>query len=74
MKSTSEKIAEAARKLLNKEGEDAVTMRRVAAMVGITPMAVYRHYSDRAGLLNALADTGFEELAAVWLPAFPAIS
>lgn len=26
-------------------------------------MAVYRHYSDRAGLLNALADAGFEELA-----------
>lgn len=27
-------------------------------------MAVYRHYPDRAGLLNALADEGFEELAA----------
>ncbi len=39
-------------------------MRRVAHSVGITPMALYRHYSDRAGLLNALADSGFEELAA----------
>jgi len=39
-------------------------MRRVAKAVGITPMAVYRHYSDRAGLLNALADEGFDELAA----------
>ena len=39
-------------------------MRRVAKSVGITPMAVYRHYPDRAGLLNALADEGFEELAA----------
>ena len=38
-------------------------MRRVADAVGITPMAVYRHYPDRAGLLNALADRGFEELA-----------
>jgi AcrR family transcriptional regulator len=27
-------------------------------------MAVYRHYPNRAGLLNALADRGFEELAA----------
>jgi AcrR family transcriptional regulator len=27
-------------------------------------MAVYRHYSDRAGLLNAVADEGFQELAA----------
>jgi AcrR family transcriptional regulator len=59
---TSEKIATAARKLLDNEGEEAVTMRRVAAAVGITPMAVYRHYPDRTGLLNALADQGFEEL------------
>jgi AcrR family transcriptional regulator len=41
-----------------------VTMRRVAKAVGITPMAIYRHYPDRAALLNALADKGFEELAA----------
>jgi AcrR family transcriptional regulator len=60
---TSEKIATAARQLLDKEGAEAVTMRRVAAAVGITPMAVYRHYPDRAGLLNALADRGFEELS-----------
>ena len=38
-------------------------MRRVAKAVGITPMALYRHYSDRAGLLNDLANAGFEELA-----------
>jgi AcrR family transcriptional regulator len=49
---------------LDKEGAEAVTMRRVAKAVGITPMAVYRHYPDRAGLLNALADEGFDELAA----------
>jgi AcrR family transcriptional regulator len=61
---TSEKIASAARQLLDTEGEEAVTMRRVAAAVGITAMAVYRHYPDRAGLLNAVADSGFEELAA----------
>jgi len=57
-------IATAARRLLDKEGAEAVTMRRVAQAVGITPMAIYRHYSDRAGLLNALADTGFAELTA----------
>ena len=61
--STSKRIATAARRLLDKEGAEAVTMRRVAAAVGITAMAVYRHYPDRKGLLNALADEGFEELA-----------
>jgi AcrR family transcriptional regulator len=60
---TSERIAAAARQLLAAEGVDAVTMRRVAAAVGITAMAVYRHYADRDGLLNALADEGFAELA-----------
>ena len=63
-KSTAEKIAIAARKLLDREGAEAVTMRRVAKAVGITPMALYRHFADREGLLNALADAGFEELAA----------
>ena len=38
-------------------------MRRVAAAVNITAMAVYRHYADRKALLNALADEGFQELA-----------
>lgn len=59
---TAERIARAARRLLDKQGADAVTMRRVAAAVGITAMAVYRHYPDRKGLLNALADEGFDEL------------
>ena len=61
---TVQRIATAARRLLDKEGADAVTMRRVASAVGITPMAVYRHYPNRAGLLTALADAGFDELAA----------
>ena len=61
--STARKIAIAARNLLCKEGEEAVTMRRVAAAVGITAMAVYRHYPDRMGLLNALSDEGFRELS-----------
>jgi AcrR family transcriptional regulator len=60
---TSERIATAARRLLDKEGVEAVTMRRVAAAVDITAMAVYRHYADRKALLNALADEGFRELA-----------
>jgi AcrR family transcriptional regulator len=60
---TALKIANAARKLLDKDGAEAVTMRRVAQAVGITPMAIYRHYPDRAALLNALANSGFQELA-----------
>ena len=39
-------------------------MRKVAAKVGITAMAIYRHYPDHAALLNAVANQGFIELAA----------
>ena len=63
-RATAFRIAAAARRLLDREGAEAVTMRRVAEAVGVTPMAIYRHYRDRASLLNALADEGFEELAA----------
>ncbi len=61
--STSQKITKAGRRLLDVEGADAVTMRRVAKAVGITPMAIYRYHPDRQALLNALADEGFAELA-----------
>ena len=61
---TAQKIAGMARRLLDKEGAESVTMRRVATAVGFTPMALYRHYPNRNGLLNALADAGFVELTA----------
>jgi AcrR family transcriptional regulator len=64
MATTAQKIAGAARRLLDKEGADGVTMRKVATAVGITPMALYRHYPNRDGLLTALADAGFAKLTA----------
>ena len=60
---TPDRIAAAARETLEDQGPSGVTMRTIAGAVGITPMALYRHYSNRDGLLNALADAGFTELA-----------
>jgi AcrR family transcriptional regulator len=60
---TADRIATAARRLLEREGAAAVTMRQVADAVGITAMAIYRHYPDRDALLEALANRGFAELA-----------
>jgi AcrR family transcriptional regulator len=64
MESTQHRIAEAGRQILDQGGPDAVTMRRIAKSVRVTPMAIYRHYPDRDALLNTLADQGFSELAA----------
>ena len=63
---TADRIAAEASALLRAEGEDAVSMRRVAAAVGITPMAIYRHYPNREALLRAVAEHGWAELTARW--------
>jgi AcrR family transcriptional regulator len=61
---TADRITVAAQRIFEKEGAEAVSMRRVASAVGITPMAIYRHFGDREALLNAIADVGFDDLAA----------
>ena len=58
---TAERIAEEALKILDKEGADAVSMRRVAQVVGITPMAIYHHFPNRDALLNFVVDREFEK-------------
>jgi AcrR family transcriptional regulator len=60
---TANSILAAARELLDRNGLAAVAMRPVAERVGITPMAIYRHFADRDSLLKAIANQGFEELA-----------
>ncbi|HMA51347.1 MAG TPA: TetR/AcrR family transcriptional regulator [Magnetospirillaceae bacterium] len=62
---TARSILLAARSLLDEGGTSAVSMRKVAEQVGITAMAIYRHYPDHAALLIALSDQGFTEMAAV---------
>ncbi len=64
--STAEKILRAAHRLFDREGADAVTMRRVAEAVGITPMAIYRHFPNREALLKRLSDDGFAAAADDW--------
>ncbi|MFB9630924.1 TetR/AcrR family transcriptional regulator [Nonomuraea helvata] len=63
---TAEKIAVAAQTVLVSEGVRAVTMRRVADMVGVSPMATYKHYPSRQALLDAVAERAFRELAEGW--------
>ena len=60
---TAASILAAARDLLDRKGIAAVAMRPVAEKCGITPMAIYRHFADRASLLNAVANAGFQDLA-----------
>jgi len=61
-KTTSDRIAEVALRILAKEGPAAVSMRRVAQAVGITPMAIYHHFPNREALLHTITDREFARL------------
>jgi AcrR family transcriptional regulator len=63
---TAAKILRAAHRLFDREGADAVTMRRLAEQVGITPMAIYRHFPSREALLKRLSDDSFDTVAHDW--------
>jgi len=63
---TQEKIVAAARQLFETEGAAAVSMRRVADAVGITPMAIYRHFPNRDALLKRISDDSFANVAVEW--------
>jgi len=55
-------ILEAAKRLFIEEGFPQATMRRIAAVVGVSPTALYLHFSDKEAILQAIADDFFDEL------------
>src|SRR4051794_27023678 len=56
---TRRRVIEAAIDLLTRGGRDAVTTRAVADAAGLQPPAIYRLFSDKDGLLDAVAEHGF---------------
>jgi AcrR family transcriptional regulator len=49
-----ERLAAAALRLFSEGGLDAVSMRAVAAQVGVSAMAPYRYFEDKADLLSSV--------------------
>jgi AcrR family transcriptional regulator len=64
---TADRILGAARALFEREGTQAVSMRRIADAIGLTPMAIYRHFPNREALLKRISDDSFDEIARHWL-------
>ena len=56
-------LVAAARHLLETEGVEAVTVRRLAAAVGMRGPSLYKHVPDKAAIEAALAIEGLTELA-----------
>lgn len=57
-------IVEAARALLTEGGLDQLSLRRLAAHLGVTAPALYAHVDDKWDLLRGIAETGFADLIA----------
>ncbi|WP_202638967.1 TetR/AcrR family transcriptional regulator [Bailinhaonella thermotolerans] len=64
-----ERIVAAAMAIADADGLDAVTMRRVAAEIGVSTMALYRHVENKADILDLMLDAAYGELRLAPAPA-----
>ena len=51
-----------AAEILESEGPDALSVRRIAAAANVAPMGVYNHFDSKNGIVEALFIQGFERL------------
>jgi TetR/AcrR family transcriptional regulator, tetracycline repressor protein len=58
---TRRAIVDRALELGDAEGLEAVTLRRLAIELGVTPMAIYRHAKDKQDLVNAMYEAIVED-------------
>lgn len=57
-------IVSAARELVSVAGLEALSLRRLAARLGVTAAAIYAHVEDKQDLLRAVAEREFAQLVA----------
>jgi len=58
-----ERLCEAAEQLFAARGPDAVTMRQLAAELGVSPMTPYRYFKDKEDILAAVRTNGYNRFA-----------
>lgn len=60
--SLRDRIRNTARELFAREGYESVSMRRIGAAVGCSPMAIYRHYPNKEELLLSICEETFSKM------------
>ena len=55
-------LLDAAARLLERSGPDALSVRRIAAEAHVAPMGVYNHFDGKHGVVEALWVEGFDRL------------
>jgi len=48
-------------KLIEKKGIEALTLREIGRLAGVSRTAAYRHFADKDALLGAISEVGFVE-------------
>lgn len=61
---TQQRIFQAAKRLYGRDGLEGLSIRNVAKDVGVTPMAIYRHYADKDALIDTLTADALDVWAA----------
>jgi AcrR family transcriptional regulator len=56
-------LIDAGLQLITRKGVRALTLREIGARVGVSRMAAYRHFANKADLLAAIREAGFAEFA-----------
>ena len=56
-------LIEAANTILLREGADALSLRAIAAEVGVSHMAPYAHFKNKKELIRSIAEAGFVQMA-----------
>jgi AcrR family transcriptional regulator len=59
---TRERIARAALELIDDEGLEACSMRRLGARLGVEGMALYHHFAHKGELMDAVMDCLLDEI------------
>lgn len=57
----AQQIAVEARALLEERGREALSMRNIAARIGIRAASLYEHFADKRAVENAIIAAGFYE-------------
>jgi AcrR family transcriptional regulator len=67
-----ERLCEAAERLFAEHGPEGVTMRQLAAELGVSPMTPYRYFKDKDAILAAVRANGFNRFATALEAAYDA--
>ncbi len=59
---TRERVLRAAIELADREGIDAISMRRLGAELGVEAMSIYNHVPNKAALLDGIVETVINDI------------